>query len=273
MNIVFPELNNPNIQSALTSYNSSPNVVPITPIPADNLESACKSLISGQADAMIAGIDYSSRDVILACREHLGMAQYAPFNTTNSSFYQTFSGLAVMERHNSVNNQTETFLLADMAACKHPSKSQLIEIIHQTAQSAQKILHDTPRLALLSFSTLGSGGRDETITVFHEIATELQSYNNLNFLIDGELQLDAALNPRVAQKKAPNSPVAGHANVLIAPDLNSGNLLYKSFEQLAGFTVAGPILQGFSHPVSDLSRGSTIDDVVLTLKSLVKLAN
>ncbi len=273
MNIIFPELNNPIINSALALYNSLPDVAPITPIPTTNLQSACDALSSNAAAALVAGIDYSSRDVILACRDHLGMATYSPFNKPDTTLtYKTFSGLAVMERQTPSGN-TETFLLADMAACKHPTKTQLLEIIHQTIISSQKILSDTPRLALLSFSTLGSGGRDEIITTFNEIVAELRSSGRSDFLIDGELQLDAAINPTVAKKKAPHSPVAGRANVLIAPDLNSGNLLYKSFEQLAGFTVAGPILQGFNYPVSDLSRGSTINDVVLTLKTLVKLAS
>ena len=94
---------------------------------------------------------------------------------------------------------------------------------------------------------------------------------HLNVLIDGELQLDAAVNPTVASKKAPHSRVAGQANILICPDLNSGNILYKSLEQFGGFTAAGPILQGFNYPASDLSRGSTVEDVVEVIHALEQI--
>lgn len=278
MNIVFPELTNPIIKSAIETYNSTSSQ-PITPLPAPDLASACQMVTSGQADSMIAGIDYSSRDVILACREYFGTARkpqlLKPLQVQSSSTsddfaenstYSTFSGLAVMQR--TIENSTETLLLADMAACKHPTKDQLREIILQTYTTAQKILPNEPRLALLSFSTLGSGGRDDFITIAQELVSELTA---LEILIDGELQLDAAINPRVGQKKAPGSPVAGHANVLIAPDLNTGNILYKSLEHFGGFTVAGPILQGFTYPVSDLSRGSTVEDVILTIDTMVKI--
>ena len=90
--------------------------------------------------------------------------------------------------------------------------------------------------------------------------------------IDGELQLDAAVNPRVAEKKAPGSQVAGKANVLIAPDLNSGNILYKAMEQFGGMNAAGPILQGFNAPASDLSRGSTVEDVKLVFEAIKRLS-
>ena len=91
-------------------------------------------------------------------------------------------------------------------------------------------------------------------------------------IIDGEMQLDAAVNLTVGKKKAPGSLVAGRANVLIVPDLNSGNILYKAMEQFGGFSAAGPILQGFKVPVSDLSRGSTVEDVVATIENMKKLA-
>lgn len=281
MRIVFPEFNNPTIKQALAEYsnlctssapsqlNPSEPYLPIEPIAAPDLATACNLITSGAADSMIAGIDYSSRDVILACRDHFGMAKIPTEFTsiTQESTYSTFSGLAVMKR------KDETYLLADMAACKHPSKTQMPEIIAQTLTSAAKILTDTPRSALLSFSTTGSGGHDDTITLMQDslaVFQALPTYSK-DFFIDGEMQLDAAINPEVATKKFPNSPVAGQANVLIAPDLNSGNLLYKAFEQLAGFTVAGPILQGFNFPVSDLSRGSTVADILLTIETMTRL--
>lgn len=263
MNIVFPEFHNPTIQAALarhTEMRTSGEPIPglakqgvskITALEAPDLATACTMVKSGQADTMIAGIDYSSRDVILACKEHLGLSGH------------TFSGLAVMQRDH------EIYLLADMAACKHPNKDQLIEIIHQTHTSASKLFAEPPRVALLSFSTFGSGGHDDTIDLMQAVRQEFQ---DSEILLDGEMQLDAAVNPTVAQKKFPDSPVAGRANVLIVPDLNSGNILYKAFEHIAGFHVAGPILQGFNFPVSDLSRGSSVADVILTIEVMAKLA-
>ncbi len=288
MKIVFPEFDNPNIKEALLVHQTmleggsilpnfaDPAFTPFEAIPAPDLNSACELIKSGAADSMIAGIDYSSRDVILACRNHFGMAkkpqlvppeqvQTSPIsdNSAANELYSTFSGLAVMQRSN------QTYLLADMAACKHPTKDQLIEIIWQTYFTAKTLFKDEPRIALLSFSTFGSGGRDDFITLANEI---IPIFREKGVLIDGEMQLDAAVNPRIGEKKAPNSPVAGHANVLIAPDLNVGNILYKSFEQFGDFTVAGPILQGFNVPVSDLSRGSTVADIILTIEVISRLA-
>lgn len=289
MKIVFPEYHNEIIKTALAEYTeraqrTKPSSLdhktlePVDFVPANNLEEACSLIKSGAADSMIAGIDYSSRDVILACRDQLGMGNFAsdlgltnpeialqdlglPISTTP---YTTFSGLAVMQKSDQI------YLLADMAACKHPAAAQMAEIIQQTFATARHILDAEPKIALLSFSTAGSGGRDPSIDLWREVLAEFQS-PTATIKIDGEMQLDAAINPTVGSKKFPNSAVAGHANVLIAPDLNSGNLLYKCFEQVAGFTVAGPILQGFNVPVSDLSRGSTVEDVILTIDIISRL--
>ena len=94
--------------------------------------------------------------------------------------------------------------------------------------------------------------------------------NHPDYIIDGEMQLDAAIIPRIGEKKVGNSKGAGHANVLITPDLNSGNILYKSMEHLGGWTMAGPILQGFEKPIADLSRGSSTEDIILTIKVIKK---
>lgn len=288
MKIVFPEFDNPTIKEALLVHQTmfeggtilpnfvDPTLTPFEAISAPDLNAACELIKSGAADSLIAGIDYSSRDVILACRDHFGMAKKpqlvqpiqvqtpsAPDKSIDSELYSTFSGLAVMQKSN------QTYLLADMAACKHPTKEQLIEIIWQTYFTAKTLLSTEPHIALLSFSTFGSGGRDGFITLASEI---IPIFREKGILIDGEMQLDAAVNPRIGEKKASNSPVAGHANVLIAPDLNVGNILYKSFEQFGDFTVAGPILQGFNVPVSDLSRGSTVADIILTIEVISRLA-
>ena len=129
-----------------------------------------------------------------------------------------------------------------------------------TAKSAQEIAGLTPRVAMLSFSTKGSAKHDN-VTLVQE-ATRIAKEKAPELLLDGELQFDAALVPEVAGLKAPGSPVAGHANVLIFPDLQSGNIGYKIAERLGGFQAIGPICQGFAKPLNDLSRGCKTEDIV-----------
>jgi phosphate acetyltransferase len=146
----------------------------------------------------------------------------------------------------------------------------LYDIVVQTHETAEAILNDEPRIAMLSFSTLGSGGNDTSIDRIKRVIQKIND-NYPDIKIDGELQLDAAINKTIGDKKAPGSTVAGRANVLIVPDLNAGNILYKAMEQFGGFTAAGPILQGFASPVSDLSRGSTKEDVLSVIDVEMKL--
>ena len=222
------------------------------PVSCESLEAACVAVREGIADAMIAGIDYSSRDIILACRDIIGISG------------STFSASFLFEKDG------RELVIGDCAACKNPTEDQLFEIVLQTAATASQLLDEEPRVAILSFSTLGSGGKDPSIERAKNVINRLHA-EHPEIIVDGEMQLDAAVNPQVALKKAPDSPVAGRANVLIAPDLNSGNILYKSLEQFGGFTAAGPLLQGFNKPVSDLSRGSTAEDVKLVIKTMLKL--
>jgi phosphotransacetylase len=184
--------------------------------------------------------------VILAVRDGIGMIE------------KTFSSSFVIEL---IDGQILT--LADAAACKNPSAEQLKDIVLQTVETHRAISDDEPKVAMLSFSTFGSGGKDETIDKIREAILLIRNASP-GLKVDGEMQLDAAINIVIGQKKAPNSEVAGQANILIAPDLNSGNILYKSIEQFARGKAYGPILQGFNAPASDLSRGSTVDDVIGT---------
>ena len=197
----------------------------------------------------------------------------------------TFSASFIFTKENQASPIGQSvFILGDAAACKHPNSEQLYDITLQTADTAAKYFAHlqknstdpavadflTPRVAMLSFSTLGSGGKDDTISLIQEVLTKVNA-DQPDLLIDGELQLDAAINPRIGTKKAPNSKVAGFANVLIVPDLNSGNILYKAMEQFGNFTSAGPILQGFNAPISDLSRGSTVLDIVSVIEAELAL--
>ena len=162
--------------------------------------------------------------------------------------------------------------MSDAATCKNPTEDQLFDITIQTYETACAILPDgeVPRIALLNFSTAGSGGKDPSIERARAVVQRVHT-ENPEILIDGEMQLDAAVVPEIGRKKFADSAVAGHANVWIVPDINSGNILYKAMERFGGFTAAGPILQGFNAPCSDLSRGSTVDDVVAVIEVERKL--
>lgn len=277
--IVFPEINHPYVQEAIKL--AKQKFPDFEAIGADNLEHACAAVKAGVADSMIAGIDYTSRDVILAARDIIGVKNPRQLEKP------TFSASFIFTKENKATPLGQSvFILGDAAACKHPSFDQLFDITLETHETATKyfkyLSHGstnsalnnflTPRIAMLSFSTLGSGGRDETISLTQTVVEKVRE-THPEILIDGEMQLDAAISPRVGEKKAPNSPVAGHANVLIVPDLNSGNILYKAMEQFGNFTAAGPILQGFNAPVSDLSRGSTVEDIFAVIEAELALCN
>ena len=277
--IVFPEINHPYVQEAIKL--AKQKFPDFEAIGADNLEHACAAVKAGVADSMIAGIDYTSRDVILAARDIIGVKNPRQLEKP------TFSASFIFTKENKATPLGQSvFILGDAAACKHPSFDQLYDITLQTYETATKYFEYldnnstdsalnnflTPRIAMLSFSTLGSGGRDETISLSQAVVEKVRE-THPEILIDGEMQLDAAINPRVGEKKAPNSPIAGRANVLIVPDLNSGNILYKAMEQFGNFTAAGPILQGFNAPVSDLSRGSTAEDILAVIEAELALCN
>lgn len=265
MKVALPEWQNEIIKQAAESAG-------VEVVPAANLASACELVAAGAADTMVAGIDYTTRDVILACRDYLGVKK------------KIFSSCFVMQRtkeqsavKSSEKTGVETIIVADAGVTKHPNLEQLVEIILQTHQTAKAVLEEEPRIAMLSFSTFGSGGRDETIELIR-VAIEQVRAEQPEIKIDGEMQLDAAVNREIGLKKWQSSQaseaepeVAGRANVLICPDLNAGNILYKALEQFGGFVAAGPILQGFKAPVSDLSRGSSKSDVLLVLETMRKL--
>ena len=246
MKIVFPELENPIVKKAITQFPD------LEFIPALNLDTAANMLNQGQADSMISGLDYSSRDVLIAYKNHLPL---------KSSF---FSSCFICEK------EGQHFALADGGVNKIPTKEQLYTIVEDTAKTYQAYYNEAPKIAMLSYSTNGSGGKNPDLEKIHFVIDQIRT-DHPNWLIDGEMQLDAAVNPEISTKKFPTSQIAGQANILITPDLNSGNIFYKSLEQFSNLTIAGPIIQGFEIPLADLSRGSTVDDIVLTIKILRSL--
>lgn len=154
----------------------------------------------------------------------------------------------------------EIYLLADCGVNIEPSAEEIVEIAKFTAASAREIGFIEPKVALLSYSTKGSADGDDAIKM--RTAKELLDKQNVDFVYDGEIQLDASIVPEVAKLKAPSSPLGGSANVLVFPNLSAGNIGYKLMQRFGGFKAYGPISQGMKKPINDVSRGATVNDIV-----------
>ena len=152
-----------------------------------------------------------------------------------------------------------TFIFADSGLNANPNENELAEIAVSSAKSFEQLVGKEPKVAMLSYSTHGSAKSELTEKVIK--ATNNVKEIEPNLLVDGELQLDAAIIPEIAEFKAPNSPLKGNANVLVFPDLNCGNIGYKLVQRLAKAEAYGPLCQGIARPVNDLSRGCSADDV------------
>lgn len=219
-------------------------------ITSDYLFFASMLVSQGYADGVVSGVNHPTAHTLHAALQCIGLAQ----NTTIiSSFF-------VMLLSKKEFGEEGLMFFADCGVNPNPTSQELAEIAMQTADSFAKLTGLTPKVAMLSFSTKGSATHPEVDKVIK--ATNFVKEKNKELLVDGELQADAALIPNIGLKKAPGSPVAGYANILIFPNLSAGNIGYKLTERLSSAIALGPILQGVKKPINDLSRGCSIEDIV-----------
>ena len=218
---------------------------------SDYLSFGAMMVRKGYADAMVSGARSSTAALLRAGLKVIG---------TES---KTASSCFVMDMHDSSWGYKGLMIFSDCAVVPEPDAEQLSDIAVAAGKSCKALLGCDPCIALLSFSTKGSGGAQPSVLTVQE-AVQKAHAKAPSLLLDGELQADAALIPSVTDKKAPGSPVKGKVNTIVFPNLSAGNIGYKLVQRLAHADAYGPILQGFAKPISDLSRGCSVDDIVIT---------
>lgn len=214
----------------------------------------CLMIKAGDADCMVAGALSPTSHVLRAAFQVL---------KTKPGISVVFGAFIMLLPENVSYGQDHMLIFADCAVVPDPTSEELAQIAVETAKTTQNIAGLDPVVAMLSFSTWGSASHERVDKVRN--AVEIAKKMDPSLVIDGELQSDAAIVKSVAEKKAPGSEVAGHANTLVFPSLEVGNIAYKLVQRLAGAGAVGPILQGLAAPVNDLSRGATVDDIINTI--------
>jgi len=213
----------------------------------DPLFYAAMMIRKNQADCAVGGAINPTGNVLRAAIQIVGLAEN--IKAVSSSFFMVLKDGNVLS-------------FGDCAVIPNPDEEQLAAIAMSTAETYEKVMHDKANVAMLSFSTMGSAEHDDVFKVVN--ATNLVKQLKPDLNIDGELQFDAAYNARVAAMKAPESPVAGKANVFVFPDLDAGNIGYKIAQRLGHAEAIGPVIQGLAKPFNDLSRGCNTEDVINT---------
>lgn len=216
----------------------------------DYMYFACMLIKDGRADGAVSGACHSTSNTL---RPALQIIKTAP----NVDLVSAFFLMVVPDCEYGSNG---TFIFADSGLEQNPDSEKLASIAASSAESFKLLVEEEPIVAMLSHSTMGSASHDDVDKVVE--ATRIAKEKFPQYKIDGELQLDAAIIPEVAKSKAPDSEIAGHANVLIFPDLDAGNIGYKLVQRLAKAEAYGPITQGIAAPVNDLSRGCSPEDIV-----------
>ena len=215
-------------------------------------------LKAGDVDGYVSGACHSTANTL---RPGLQVVKTAPGIKTVSSCFI----MIAPEKHEY--NPDGVAVFADCAINIEPTEEQLADIAVSSAKTAKAIAGIEPRVAMLSFSTKGSGNDDKFTQTVPRVqkATQLAKAMAPDLALDGEFQFDAAVAPEVGQLKAPGSKVAGHANVFVFPNINAGNIGYKIAQRFGGYMAIGPVCQGFAKPLNDLSRGCSVDDIVATV--------
>lgn len=210
----------------------------------------CLMIKNGDADGLVSGACHSTADTL---RPSLQIVKTKPGTKLVSAFF-------LMVVPDCAFGSNGTFVFADCGLNQNPSPEELSAIAKSSAESFKLLVGEEPRVAMLSHSSMGSAKHADVDKVVE--ATKIAKAENPDLMVDGELQLDAAIVPEIGASKAPNSAVAGKANVLVFPDLDAGNIGYKLVQRLAKAEAYGPVCQGIAKPVNDLSRGCSADDIV-----------
>lgn len=260
--IVLPETDDERIREAAKKIKAEriANIVPLEPMSEDPLYSAAMMVHRGAADAFVAGAASMSKDVIKAAMQSLGIDRSAG----------VISGAFLIEIENCSYGADGFFIFADCAVIPSPSPKQLARIAVSSGDLLKSLFGIKPKIAFLTYSSKGSAEGESVDRA--RSAVPMVKEKRPDFIVDGELQLDAAIIPDIHKRKAKDSPLKGEANILIFPSLDAGNITYKAIERLGTAKAVGPTLLGLNKPCSDLSRGCSVEDIVNTVALTSALA-